>query len=163
MGGLIIIDFIDMDSDENKELVVAEFKKDIRKDKSPVSFVPISPFGLLEVTRKRVRENLLTSKSLTCPTCKGKGHVYSIETTLSQMDRWLSRCTKMRGPKHLSLIVGSELVDVLLENRGNFFKYLEDKHGTTIDLYEDEKCGPNDFHFLDENGEDISEKYLFII
>jgi ribonuclease G len=161
MGGLILIDFIDMNTDESKDQVVSEFKKCIRKDKSPVSFVPISPFGLLEVTRKRVRENLLTSKSVTCHTCKGKGYVYSLETTMSQMDRWLSRCTKMRGPKKLSLIVGTDMVDLLLESRAHFFKYLEDKHGVVIDMYEDERTGPNDFYFIDESGEDITEKYLF--
>lgn len=160
LGGLIIIDFIDMESDADKEKVVEAFKVAIRKDKSPVSFVPITPFGLMEVTRKRVRSNLLTLKTDTCPTCQGRGFVYSNEVVVYNIDRWLARAAKHKADRALSLVVGPQLCDYLLENRGQFFKYLEDRHKLSIDLYEEDSVGVNEFRFFDaRSGDELTEKY----
>lgn len=162
MGGLVIVDFIDMESDEDKEAVVNEFKKSIRKDKQPISFVPLSPFGLMEVTRKRVRVNLMTQKSKECSTCSGRGFIYSQETTLSQMDRWLARCAKLRGPKGLTLVASTVMIDLLIENRGHYFKYLEDKYGIELDLVENEAAPMSEYNFFKtETGEEITNNYQF--
>ncbi len=162
VGGLIIIDFIDMDAEEDRERVIAEFKKGIRKDKAPISFIPLSPFCLLEVTRKRVRQNLLTEKTSRCPTCLGRGFVYSKETVLSEMDRWLARSQKHGKFRELTLVASTEMADYLIENRGLFFKYLEDKFGLELELVENEIAPMNEYHFFDTNsGENITEHYSF--
>ena len=161
IGGLIIIDFIDMDTDADRESVANEFKKAIRKDKAPISFLPISQFGLMEVTRKRVRTNLMTEKTQSCPVCTGSGHVFSLETTLSLIDRWFARARKMSKRKRVTLVVGSVMVNVLCENLGRMFHYLEHKHSIKIDLVEDEKAMHNQFWMYDEAGEEITDQYLF--
>lgn len=162
MGGLIIIDFIDMESEEDRQTINNEFKKAIRKDKTPVSFVPISPFGLMEVTRKRVRVNLLTEKTQACPTCQGRGFVYSTETTLSQIDRWLARSQKDGRYRNITMVLPENIIDIMVENRGEYFKYLEDRYGLSLDLVEWDKATVNEFHMFDtDSGDEITQKYFF--
>ena len=160
MGGLIIIDFIDMETEEDKDRVVQAFKKAVRKDKSPVSFIPLTPFCLMEVTRKRVRMNLLTQKTDVCPTCQGRGFVYANEVVLYNLDRWLGRAAKHKADRKIALLVGPSLSEYLLEDRGRFFKYLEDRHKMTIDLYEEDSIGVNEFRVFDaRSGDELTEKY----
>jgi ribonuclease E len=73
IGGMIIIDFIDMVFDQNKQKVINTLKEALAKDKTRSQVFDISPLGLLEVTRKRVSAGLLESFSETCPTCEGRG------------------------------------------------------------------------------------------
>lgn len=162
IGGLVIIDFIDMDSDEDRETVNQEFKKAIRKDKAPISFLPISQFGLMEVTRKRVRMNLMTEKTTKCPTCDGAGHIYTLETTISLIDRWMARATRMGRRKRFTLVVASPIIQILTDNFGRYFHYLEHKHGLKLDLMEDEGASMNQFSFLDpDSNEDLTNQFSF--
>lgn len=162
IGGLVIIDFIDMDSDEDRDIVNQEFKKAIRKDKAPISFLPISQFGLMEVTRKRVRVNLMTEKTTKCPTCDGAGHIYTLETTISLIDRWMSRATRMGRRKRFTLVVASPVVQILTDNYGRYFHYLEHKHNLKLDLVEDESAAMNQFFFLDpDTQEDLTDQFSF--
>ena len=73
IGGMIIIDFIDMLFEQNKDMVVRTLKDALAQDKTRSQVFDISPLGLLEVTRKRVSAGLLESFSETCPTCEGRG------------------------------------------------------------------------------------------
>lgn len=162
IGGLVIVDFIDMDTDEDRDLVNQEFKKAIRKDKAPISFLPISQFGLMEVTRKRVRVNLMTEKTTKCPTCDGAGHIYTLETTISLIDRWMARAKRMGRRKRYTLVVASPIVQILTDNFGRYFHYLEHKHTLKLDLVEDEAASMNQFHFLDsDTNEDITDQFSF--
>ena len=162
IGGLVLIDFIDMETDEDRDLVNQEFKKAIRKDKAPISFIPISQFGLMEVTRKPVRMNLMTEKTTKCPCCAGAGHVFTLETTISLVDRWLARAKKLGRRKRFTLVVSSPVVQALVESHGRYFHYLEYKHEARLELVEDEAASMNQFTILDgDSGEDITEMYNF--
>lgn len=162
IGGLVIVDFIDMDSEEDRDLVNQEFKKAIRKDKAPISFLPISQFGLMEVTRKRVRMNLMTEKTNKCPCCGGAGHIFSLETTIALVDRWLARATKLSRRKRFTLVASTPVVEILTEDRARYFHFLEHKHSVRIELVEDEAASVNQFHFLDvDSGEDLTEQFHF--
>ena len=162
IGGLVIIDFIDMEAEEDRDLVNQEFKKAIRKDKAPISFIPISQFGLMEVTRKRVRMNLMSEKTTKCPTCAGAGHVYTLETTVSLIERWLSRARKLGRRKRFTLVVPTPIVEILTKDHGRYFHYLEHKHAVSIDLVEDENSPMNQFAFRDQDsGEEITDMYNF--
>ena len=161
VGGLIVIDFIDMDTDEDREAVYQEFRKAIRRDKAPISPAPISQFGLMEVTRKRVRANLLTEKTEVCPVCNGSGHVYSLETTLSMIDRWLARARQKGSLHKVQMVVSSAMVDVLCCDLGRMFHYLEYKHKIQIELVEDNHAYMNQFAMYDQNGEEITDLYNF--
>jgi len=83
LSGLIVIDFIDMKKDENRKKVYHELRKELRKDRAKVAVAPITEFGLLEMTRQRIRVSLLDSMSEECPSCKGSGKIISILAPLS--------------------------------------------------------------------------------
>jgi ribonuclease G len=161
VGGLIVIDFIDMDTDADRDIVYQEFRKAIRRDKAPISPTPISQFGLMEVTRKRVRANLMTEKTEKCPVCEGCGHILTLETTLSLIDRWLARA-RTKGRLHrVQMVVSPPMVDVLCRDMGRMFNYLEYKHDIQIELVEDEHSYINQFSMYDLKGEEITDTFNF--
>jgi ribonuclease E len=80
LGGLIAIDFIDMVSNENQQKVVEVFKEETRSDKARVQFNRISRFGILEVSRQRLRPSLTESSQIVCPRCAGRGSIRSVES-----------------------------------------------------------------------------------
>jgi ribonuclease G len=162
VGGLIIIDFIDMESEEDNEKVYQEFRKAIRRDKAPISPAPISQFGLMEVTRKRVRVNLMTEKTERCPVCDGGGRIATLESTLGMIDRWMARAKAKGKLREVTLVVSAQVIDVLCKDHNRMFNYLEYKHGMSISLVEDEHAHINQFWFYDKNNEDITDLYKFV-
>ncbi len=157
LGGLIVVDFIDMDSEEDKENVVREFKKAIRQDKAPISFAPLSQFGLMEITRKRVRPDAVQAQTQECPTCKGAGYIPSRELALAAVERWLRRFRAKKGPSEITLSLSPQMIDLVTDNRASVFKYLEMSHKTKIQLVEDENSNLDEFHvFSSKTGEEIT-------
>ncbi len=162
IGGLVVIDFIDMDSDEDRETINNEFRRAIRSDKAPICYIPISQFGLMEVTRKRVRSNLMTEKTTTCSACGGSGFVYSLETTISLIDRCLARAHRRGNHKHITLLLSSPIIEVFTQDLARYFHYLEHKHSVKLDLVEDESAPSSHFAMYDtKTGEEITELYSF--
>jgi len=156
LGGLIVIDFIDMEEEDDKEQVVKEFKKAIRQDKSPISFSSISQFGLMEVTRKRIRPDAVQEQSNSCPICKGAGYVPSKESVIGHIDRWLRRYRAKKGDDQLSLVLHPDMVAHVLENRAAVFKYWERVHKCRIQLVEDEDANFSEYRFFNRHGDEIT-------
>ncbi len=157
LGGQVVVDFIDMDTEEDKENVVKEFKKAIRQDKAPISFAPLSQFGLMEITRKRVRPDAVQAQTQECPTCKGSGYIPSRELVLAAIDRWLRRFRAKKGPSEIAMAVSPLMVELFVENRASMFKYLEMSHKTKIQLIEDEDSNLDEFRFFHpKTGEEIT-------
>lgn len=161
IGGLIIIDFIDMETETDREAVYQEFRRAIRRDKAPISPSPISQFGLMEVTRKRVRVNLMTEKTMNCPVCKGAGHIFRWDTTLGMIDRSLSRAARKGHLSEVTLVASSTIIDILCRDMGKMFHYLEYKNKIKIDLVEDERAHVNQFFLYNKEGEEITDLFNF--
>jgi ribonuclease G len=162
VGGLVIIDFIDMETDEDRNAVVDEFRKAIRFDRTPLNFSAISQFGLMEVSRRRVRTNLASEKHRNCPLCAGSGIVFNVEATLSLIDRYIARISKKGRIKNVELVVAPQISKILSEDYGKMFHYLEHKHSINIDLLEAEEYAAHQFSFFSpDTGEDITEKFAF--
>lgn len=117
LSGLVVIDFIDMREEENRRKVYYELRKELRKDRAKVAVSPISDFGLLEMTRQRIRLSLLDSMSEVCPTCHGAGRIMSRETLITRIDHWLRRYKSKHRRLRLQLEVHPEIADFLLENK----------------------------------------------
>ena len=77
LGGIIIVDFIDMEKEENRDKVFNTFKEELRKDRSRTNILKISELGLVEMTRKRVRDSIQRTLCTACPYCEGRGQVKS--------------------------------------------------------------------------------------
>ena len=117
MGGIIVIDFIDMLFSQNREKVEEEFRQAIRRDRSRPRISGISEFGLMEMTRQRVRPSLLFTFSEPCPTCKGTGRVMGRETTMARIERWLNRSRAAAIERRLTVRINPTVGEYLLENR----------------------------------------------
>jgi len=100
LGGLIVIDFIDMRSRRDQNAVYDKFKDCLRRDRARTHTLPISPLGLLEMTRQRVQESIRRAVYMECPSCRGKGMVKSYETMSVEIQREISRLLRKHPDVH---------------------------------------------------------------
>jgi ribonuclease G len=160
MGGLIIVDFIDMESFENRKKVFEEFKASFKSDRSKHSILPISDFGLIEMTRERIRPSLLYTFSQPCPTCNGIGRVLSKETLAAKIERWFKRAKVRSVDKKFKLCIHPEVYRVLSEGKESRIKKLCRMLGIEILLDKDENLSADEFKVfsLDEE-EEITDRF----
>jgi ribonuclease G len=137
LGGIIVVDFIDMDAEDDREKLVREFRKALRGDRAPITVASsISQFGLLEMTRKRVREALVKTVSEPCSHCEGSGNVLLPSSVVASLERWVRRNQSRNGPKEIAIVVHSRIIDYLVAERSTAFHRLE-SFGAKIELVED--------------------------
>ncbi|MBM3328543.1 MAG: Rne/Rng family ribonuclease [Calditrichaeota bacterium] len=105
IGGIIVIDFIDMSEEKNRKKVFDEMRRAMRMDRAKWDLAPIGPFGLMEMTRQRIRPALVYSLREPCPTCNGSGLVSSVETVVTTLERWIKRYASQTREHRLSLTV----------------------------------------------------------
>ena len=117
LSGLIVIDFIDMREEANCRKVYYELRKELKKDRAKVAVSPISDFGLLEMTRQRIRLSLIDSMSENCPTCHGSGRIISKETLITRIDHWLRRYKSKHRDLRLKLLLHPENADFIKKKK----------------------------------------------
>jgi len=128
IGGIIVIDFIDMRNPKNQHKIENLMHELLEKDPTTTSHTGLSKFGLMEVTRKRVRPELQELLTDVCPSCNGLGRVFSPATVASRIERWLHRAEADNLPKHLNISVPQSAADYLLDDNGKVVKQLEKAH-----------------------------------
>ncbi len=102
IGGLIVIDFIDLEDEKNRKKVYDDLKKEFRRDRAKVSILPMSDFGLVQITRQRVRQNIMQALTETCPVCMGTGLLTKKSHLIHEIDEWLG---KFSGESKFSSII----------------------------------------------------------
>ncbi len=117
IGGLIVIDFIDIQEPANQKKVYDELRNSLMKDRAKVSLSEFSNFGLLEMTRQRIGLNLLHTVSVECPQCNGLGRIRSHETTLTQLENWLKRFRSKAKDRRLRIDLHPEMADYIYETK----------------------------------------------
>ncbi|MDR1191827.1 MAG: Rne/Rng family ribonuclease [Verrucomicrobiales bacterium] len=114
IGGLIIVDFIDMKARRDQNEVVRRFKEHLKRDKAKTHVLPISPLGIMEMTRQRVQESISRSLYMECPACKGRGMVKTPESMSVEIQRELSRILGKYAEVHdLRVILHPKILDRL--------------------------------------------------
>jgi ribonuclease G len=144
IGGLIVVDFIDMRSIEHQKRIEAEVRRRLVEDPTATSCTGLSRFGLVEITRKRVRPELRELFTDVCPACDGLGRVFSPATVTTRIDRWLSR-QRQKRPKTLVLALHPSVAAYLSENEGKTLKRLERQHGLHLEIVEDPGLDQDEF------------------
>lgn len=91
IGGIICVDFIDLRDDRNRKKIYDELKKEFKKDPAKTNVIGMSDFGLVQITRQRIRPSVVNSVSKVCPTCGGSGNVVTQNTIIADLDAWLSK------------------------------------------------------------------------
>ena len=134
LGGIIILDFIDMENAEHKQAVLAELNKALSRDRTKISVSGFSSLGLVEMTRKRTRESLAHVLCETCPACEGKGQVKTARTICYEILRELLREAKQFNPKEFRILASQVVVDMFLEEESQHLAMLGDFVGKPISL-----------------------------
>ncbi|WP_273265856.1 Rne/Rng family ribonuclease [Flexistipes sinusarabici] len=143
LGGIIIVDFIDMEKDEHKQKVLQTLENELKSDRAKASVVNISPLGLFEITRKRVQDSLTKTLSEACPYCEGRGLVKSKVTTCYDILREIRRIAPYFTKKRIFVEAHSEVVDNIL----NYEKESIDEIELTYSI--DVEIKPNDKYHLE--------------
>lgn len=126
LGGIIIIDFIDMQNDQHKQQVLTALKTALAKDRVKVNITDISPLGLVEVTRKRTRESLQQFMCEPCPSCNGSGMVKTVQTVCYEILREVLREDRQYKAASYTIVASSDVVDLLLDEEASSLADLQE-------------------------------------
>jgi ribonuclease G len=160
IGGIIIVDFIDMEDREHRRRVYDEFRNSLSRDRSENYISSISDLGLVEMTRKRIRPSFMHATSEPCPVCDGTGRILSRESMAVKIERWFKRARTSSSLKHYQLIAGPQVGEVLLDSRPNRLRLIEKNTRLKIDLIIDTSLHPDEFKVIDASSEiEVTEKY----
>jgi ribonuclease G len=132
LGGIIIIDFIDMMDEEHQRQVLRTLGKALERDPARTRISPLSELGLVEMTRKRTRESLQQILCRECPTCKGRGSIKTPETVCYEIFREIMRVARAFENKALLVMAAQEVVDRLLDEESATVADLEQLTGKSI-------------------------------
>ncbi len=116
LGGIIICDFIDMDSPDHRNAVLDEFKKALTLDHTRITVNGFSSLGLVEMTRKRTRESLAHVLCEPCPTCQGRGEVKTAQTVCYQIQREIVREARQFNAREYRILASQPVIDMFLED-----------------------------------------------
>ncbi len=125
LGGIIIIDFIDMRDEEHKRQVMRAFTKALDKDHVRTQISEVSELGLVEMTRKRTRESIGHILSEPCPTCEGRGSVRTAETVCYEIFREILRMARLYDARGLTVLASQQVIDTLLDEESAGLAELE--------------------------------------
>ncbi len=134
LGGIIILDFIDMENAEHRQAVLAELHKALARDRTKVTVSDFSALGLVEMTRKRTRESLAHVLCEPCPACSGKGQVKTPRTIAYEILRELLREAKQFNPREFRIMGSQVVIDMFLEEESQHLAMLGDFIGKPISL-----------------------------
>lgn len=137
IGGLILVDFIDLTDPKNRRKVYDEMKKEMRKDRAKTDILPLSDFGIMEITRQRLRPALLYTFNEPCPSCQGTGMVPSLETIMTRLERWIARFRNSTREPRVLLTVHPDIAKALKSEMKSRLRQIMLKHLIYIKLQED--------------------------
>ncbi|MBE9563898.1 MAG: ribonuclease G [Proteobacteria bacterium] len=132
LGGIVILDFIDMLEEEHKRQVMRALEKALEKDHARTSISEVSSLGLVEMTRKRTRESLEHVLCGTCPTCEGRGSIKTAETVCYEIFRDILREARQFDAKELLVLAAQDVVDLLVDEESSSLAELEGFIGIPI-------------------------------
>jgi len=155
LSGMIIIDFIDMKHEKDRNKVLDALKSEVKKDRAKTKVYPFTNLGLVEMTRKRTNSNIVYVSSQHCPYCHGVGRILSQDSVAMKIYRWLIRAEYFISKKNLIIKVHPILYNYL-NNKKSYFSTISNK----IDFQSDYELSPEDFRVLDvKSGNDLTNKY----
>lgn len=160
IGGIIVIDFIDMTQMRHRRMVEDIFADALKNDRSKVTISQVSEFGLMEMTRQRVRPGLIQIFAESCPTCGGIGMVQARETTVSKIERWLKRAEAFGKEKNYTIFVHPAVFSFLIENGEEKLLMLRSSTNLTIDPVVDAKIAIHEFYcFSSTRNVDVTSEF----
>jgi ribonuclease G len=160
IGGIIVVDFIDMESESNKRAVLDTLRSELRKDRARTKAFAVSDLGLVEMTRQRERSSLLHYYTEDCPTCGGLGKVPSNETMLVKLERAMRRVSAMGGHKRITVKVAPDLAVYFVEQEARRFGELEKRFRISVDLKDDPQLKRGEMRVISEKKQDLTKQVV---
>jgi ribonuclease E len=157
LAGLIVIDFIDMEEKRNNRSVERKLKDALKNDRARIQVGRISHFGLLEMSRQRIRTGVLESTTTVCPVCQGSGHVRAPASVALHVLRSLEDQLLRGATHHLTVRTRTNVALYILNQKRAHLSELEQRFGLTITVLADETIS-NGAHFTVERGELIERR-----
>jgi ribonuclease G len=148
LGGIIVIDFIDIAEEKNKKKVYDELRKEFRKDRAKVTVLPLTEFCLVQITRQRIRQSIIHSFTEPCPVCGGSGLIQSKTTIVSQIERWIRRFKSESKEFRLILRVHPSIAQHLMEGTISRLTKIKLRFFVQIKLEEDKALAIDEFRFI---------------
>ncbi len=162
IGGIIVIDFIDLYEEENRKKLFEELKKEFRKDRAKVTILPMSDFGIVQITRQRIRQDIIQRVSDICPMCNGKGRVQSRTSYITEIERWLQRYKGASNSRFLKLKVNPLIEPYLKCGIFNNLLKFKLKYFLSIKLETDERLALDEFRFYSlRTNSDITQEFSY--
>ena len=134
LGGIIVVDFIDMESAEHRDAVMAEFRKALSRDRTRVTVSGFSQLGLVEMTRKRTRESLAHVLCEPCPVCVGRGELKTPQPICYEILREIVRADRQFGAKEYRILAAQKVIDLFLDEEAASLTQLGDFIGKPISM-----------------------------
>ena len=134
LGGIVIVDFIDMLKDAHRDAVLAEFRKQLARDRVKTTVNSFSPLGLLEMTRKRTRESLAHQLCEPCDACSGKGMVKTARSVTYDILREILREARQFNPREFRVVASAKVVELFLDEESQHLASLSEFIGKPISL-----------------------------
>ncbi len=148
IGGIVVIDFIDMENEANKRKVLNELRTYLKRDRARTKTFTISDLGLVEMSRQRVRESLQSRLSDTCPFCKGSGYILSLDTLANRVERLLAKCGLTTRETAIQVQANPSLAVHLLTDRGAAIEKIARDFNMKIDILDDARIHREDFRIV---------------
>ncbi len=145
LAGLIVIDFIDMEEHRNRGQVERRLKEAMRHDRARIQLGRISPFGLLELSRQRLRPSLVEASTMPCPYCNGTGHIRSIESTALHVLRAIEEEGMRRRSAEIAVTVPPKVALYVLNQKRAALQQIEARFGIHVSFGSDETLVPPAF------------------
>ena len=160
VGGIIVCDFIDMESQQNRDKVLHELRTHLGRDRARTKAFEVSGLGLVEMTRQRVRPSLFQSLTLMCPTCRGRGRIQAPATVVRNIERSLKRAGVGGAEQSVLVRVHPEVALQIMEEEPDFVKKISGHTKIKVDVRDDPLLGQDDFRILSGPAEtDVTGKY----
>ena len=160
IGGIIVCDFIDMETRSNRDRVLQELRTHLGRDRARTKAFAVSDLGLIEMTRQRVRQSHLQSMTEACPTCHGTGRVFTPETIVRRMERSVRRMSVDGRKDNLVVKLHPDTAIYVLENEKDLMQKLEKGLGFRLEMRDDPLLKPDEFKLVVKGaGRDVTQQY----
>ena len=160
LGGIIVCDFIDMETKSNRDKVLQELRSHLGRDRARTKAFAVSELGLIEMTRQRVRQSHLQNMTEACSTCHGTGRVFTAETIARRVERSVRRAGLEGKRDPMVVRVHPDVAMYVLENEKDLVKKLEKAVGFGVELRDDPLLRPDEFKLVVKSaGRDVTQQY----
>ncbi len=160
VGGIVVCDFIDMETKANRDRVLQELRTHLGRDRARTKAYAVSDLGLIEMTRQRVRQSHFHAMTEPCPTCQGTGRVFTAETIVRRMERAVRRLASEGRRDPIVIKFPPDVAFYVLEQEKELVKRLEKGVGFSVEMRDDPLLKPDEFKLVVKGaGRDITSQY----